>query len=194
LPDDLGRRLDGVHDELIDPAPLRHAAVLCPLQLDGRHAERPRMVLIERSSALRHHAGQIAFPGGKPEEGDRDLVETALREASEEVGLERSDARILGRLAPVPTPTGFMIIPFVARIREDWEPGATSGEVARVLTPTLHDLVAPGVHSVQGRREWRGRTYTLHQFAIADPPLWGATARMVWDLLQRVRGRTVDED
>nr|WP_255216121.1 CoA pyrophosphatase [Pseudenhygromyxa sp. WMMC2535] len=148
----------------------------------------PSLVLIERSSALRQHAGQLAFPGGKPEPSDRDLLDTALREAEEEVALQREQVDVLGRLSPVPTPTGYMIIPFVGRVRGPWQPRRASPEVARVLTPSLSQLMDPGVYVNAGQVEWRGQSYERHEYRIAEPPLWGATARMVWDLLERIRG------
>lgn len=145
-----------------------------------------RLLLIERSTQLRNHGGQLAFPGGKPEQDDADLLSTALREAEEEVGLDRDAVHVLGRLEEVPTPTGFMIVPFVGRIASDWQPRITSPEVHRVLTPSLARLADPAIHRVTDTRRWRGRTWELHEYAIADPPLWGATARMVWDLLTRM--------
>jgi 8-oxo-dGTP pyrophosphatase MutT (NUDIX family) len=186
LPPDLGLRLEGVHEPLSEPGSLRFAAVI-GLLLDGlEHPDDPRLLLIQRSSALRQHAGQIAFPGGKPEPGDRDLLDTALREAEEEVGLPRNRVDVLGRLHPVPTPTGFMIVPFVGRVEGDWQPSEVSPEVGRILTPTLSMLMDPTVHRHTGRVEWQGRHYDMHEYAIGDPPLWGATARMVWDLLDRI--------
>lgn len=188
LPSDLGQRLDGIHDALVEPVGLRFAAVIGLLLEGPRHLDDPALLLIERSSQLRMHAGQLAFPGGKPEASDRDLLDTALREAEEEVGLVRDQVRVVGRLDPVPTPTGFMIVPFVGRVNSDWEPRKTSPEVARILTPSLRSLLDPAVHRHAGEVDWQGTRYALHEFAIADPPLWGATARMVWDLLERIRG------
>ena len=167
-------------------AGLRPAAVLAPI-LVGRASpfgDEPSLLLTERSSKLRNHAGQISFPGGKPEEGDDALVRTAIREAEEEVGLVGAHAQVLGRLAPVPTPSGYLIFPFVARIEAPWDPEIRSpGEVARILTPSLAELAHPETYINQGEREWKGRRYTMHAFDIADPPLWGATARMVYQLL-----------
>ena len=188
LPADLGRRLEGIHDELADPGRLRFAAVI-GLFIDGNPAiDGPSLVLIERSNKLRQHAGQIAFPGGKVEPQDRDLLDTALREASEEVGLPREQVKVLGRLTPVPTPTGYMIVPYVGRVHGDWQPQRASGEVERILMPSLRTLMDPAIHSLTGSVEWEGQHYDMHQFDIAEPPLWGATARMVWDLLERIRG------
>ncbi|PRP90161.1 putative NUDIX hydrolase [Enhygromyxa salina] len=188
LPADLGLRLDGVHDELDDPGHLRFAAVIGLLLEHEAASEGPSLVLIERSGALRQHAGQIAFPGGKPEPDDRDLLDTALREASEEVGLPRELVSVAGRLSPVPTPTGYMIVPYIGRVRAAWQPERASAEVERVLTPSLRTLMDPAIHRLTGTVDWQGQSYDLHEFAIAEPPLWGATARMVWDLLERIRG------
>lgn len=188
LPPDLGLRLEGVHDELEAPGKLRFAAVIGLLLDRDAFAAEPSLVLIERPSTMRQHAGQLAFPGGKPEDGDRDLLDTALREAWEEVGLPREEVHVLGRLHPVPTPTGYMIVPFVGRVMSSWQPQRASGEVERILTPSLRTLLDPSVHRAKGSVEWEGQRYELHEFAIADPPLWGATARMVWDLLERIRG------
>ncbi len=183
MPEDLGRRLDPIHGELEAPGPLRFAAVISLLLPDGDGGE--RLLLIERSRRLRSHAGQLAFPGGKPESADRDLLDTALREAHEEVGLPRSSVSVLGRLDPVPTPTGFMIVPFVGRVEQPFDPVRQDTEVHRILTPRLSDLTRPEIHRVTAVRHWKGSDYPLHHWDIGDPPLWGATARMVWDLLER---------
>lgn len=183
IPADLGRVLDPIHEALDDPAPLRHAAVLGLIlgELDDA-----RLLLIERSQALSSHAGQLAFPGGKPEPGDESLLDTALREAEEEVGLVRDDVRVLGRLSPVPTPTGFMIVPFVARAGREWTARKQSPEVRTILEPSFAELVNPSVYRYVGEANWKGRKFGMHEWAIHDPPLWGATARMLWDLLQRM--------
>ncbi len=187
IPDDFGQRLLPTHGVLEDPGSLMHAAVLCGLQ--GRESDEnddPYLLLTQRAAGLRTHPGQFAFPGGKPETLDRDLLDTALREAQEEVGLPREGVRVLGRLASVPTPSGFMIVPFVVTLDPSWEPVATLGEVARVLRPRLSELTAPGMHRIRGERIWAGHNQRLHEFRITDPPVWGATARIVWDLLRRL--------
>lgn len=164
--------------------PIKPAAVLVPV------IARPQLTLLFtlRTNDLPAHAGQIAFPGGKPEPHDPDLVSTALREAQEEVGLEHGAATVVGRLPAVPTPTGFMIVPFVAWAAREWTPRRTSPEVHRILTPQFSLLADPSIHRITGRGVWNGYRYELHEFAIHQPPLWGATAGMVWDLLQRMAG------
>ena len=185
--DDLGRRLEGIHDPLEQPPDqLRFAAVIGLLLDREQGVDQPSLLLIERPSSMRQHPGQLAFPGGKPERGDADLLHTALREAWEEVGLPRERVRVIGRLNPVPTPTGYMIVPYVGRVHGEWRPRASNREVERVLTPPLRTLMDPTVYESGGSVEWQGTRYELHEYRIADPPLWGATARMVWDLLDRL--------
>lgn len=186
LPRDLALRLDPILAPLDDPAPFRHAAVLAPLLPEAAPGEGPRLLLIERSSNLRSHPGQLAFPGGKPEAGDTDLVATALREAHEEVALPPGQVQILGRLAPVPVPTGYVIIPYVGLVDGPFEPRLDLAEVTAVLTPSLRQVADPAVYRFVGERAWNGRNYELHEFQIHQPPLWGATARIVFDLLHRL--------
>lgn len=182
LPSDMRRRLEPMHEGLSDPSPFRFAAVL------GLLAEvetpDPRLVLIERSGELRSHAGQLAFPGGKPEPDDRDLVATALRETQEEVALAPSRVSVLGRLDPVPTPTGYVIVPYVGTLAGPLDAQADGDEAVRVLSPRLSTLTAS--YRSGGWRKFRGIDYELHEFGFDDPPLWGATARMVYDLLLRL--------
>lgn len=182
IPRDLSLRLDPVDAPLADPQPFRHAAVLA-LLLPGDLA---RILLIERPGTMRAHAGQLAFPGGKPDPGDRDLLDTALREAEEEVALPRGQVRILGRLRPVPVPSGFVVVAFVGIVEGDWQPRFDPSEVASILTPTLRELADPALHRFLGTREWMGVHYSLHEYQIHTPPLWGATARMVRELLHHL--------
>lgn len=186
IPRDLGLRLEAVDGPVPDPSPLRHAAVLAALLPGLTSADSARLLLIERSGNLRSHAGQLAFPGGKPEPADRDLLDTALREAEEEVALPRAQVQILGRLLPVPVPSGFLITAYVGVVTGPWTPVAQDSEVKAILTPSLRDLADPARYRFAGTREWQGQQYSLHEYAIHEPPLWGATAHIVYDLLQRM--------
>lgn len=183
---DLAARLDDPHAELPDPSDLRLAAVIGLLLRHGPDDDDPRLLLTERSKSLRAHAGQVAFPGGKPEAEDESLLHTALREAREEVGLPSEGTTVLGRLNPVPTPSGFFIVPYVGWAPTGWVPRAESSEVHRVITPRLTRLADPAVHRITGRGVWRGYRYVMHEYAVHEPPVWGATARIVWDLLGRL--------
>ncbi len=158
-----------------------NAAVLVPLyERDGDiHA-----VFTRRRDDLRRHPGEISFPGGRREPGDADLVQTALRETDEEIGLVPAAVRIVGALRPTPTiATGYAIYPFVGVI----EPGArwtlSPDEVASVLELTLTDLRAGYARRRLLRRGLPIRTDT---FVVDDELIWGATARILQDLLERL--------
>ena len=109
----LGGVLRPVSHRVAPPEGMRSAGVLVPLRDRGNEVT---VVLARRTEQVPHHKGQICFPGGSRDPGDPDLLETALREAEEEVGIRGDDAEILGTMDPVITVTGFFIQPFVARI------------------------------------------------------------------------------
>jgi 8-oxo-dGTP pyrophosphatase MutT (NUDIX family) len=186
LPTDLADRFDDPAGALPDPMGLRWAAVIALLLRDAEDDPDPRLLLIQRSPALAIHAGQLAFPGGKPEPHDQGLLDTALREAAEEVDLPGAETTVLGRLPPVPTPSGYIIMPFVGFTPLGWRPRAASPEVHEILEPSLHRLADPTVHRIVGHRSWRGHSYPMHEYAVHDPPLFGATALMAWELLGRL--------
>src|SRR6056297_2154011 len=100
---------------------LRAAGVLVPVLCGGGA---PRVILTKRSSALKHHPGQVAFPGGKQDAGDPDITATALREAQEEIGLDPANVETLGHLPPHETVTGFLVTPVVAEVLGDFDPVA----------------------------------------------------------------------
>jgi 8-oxo-dGTP pyrophosphatase MutT (NUDIX family) len=156
------------------------AAVLVPLYLhDGDlHA-----VLTRRPDNMRRHAGEVAFPGGR-QDPDEDLRITALREAEEEVGLLRDDVELLGALQPVPTlATGFAIYPFVGLIDPGREWVLSPREVEEVIEPSLTQL-----REGYDRRRLVRRGIPLRSdvYVVGEAFIWGATARMLTDLLQRL--------
>ncbi len=136
------------------------------------------LYLTKRSSALRHHPGQIAFPGGKQDAGDRDVAAAALREAHEEIALVPSNLEILGALPVHETVTGFVVTPLVARIRAPFAPVAEAGEVDEVFRVPLDHVLCPARYAVQARR-WRGTW--RHYYTVPYGPyyIWGATARIL---------------
>lgn len=157
------------------------AGVLVPLFVDGDGE--PHCVLTRRRGDLRRHAGEISFPGGRADEGE-DLRETALREAFEEIGLPPADVELLGALQPTPTiATNYAIYPFVGLIEPGREWKLSPREVDAVLELSLGDLRA-----AYGRRRLlrRGVPFRTDTYAIGDELVWGATARIVADLLARL--------
>lgn len=161
---------------------LRPAAVLIPITLTSGRAE---VLLTMRSSQLRHHPGQIAFPGGKQDTGDATLVDAALRESAEEIGLPHGIADILGELPPHETVTGFKVTPFVGWITADFDTIAEAGEVSEVFRVPLDHLADPANYRIESRI-WQGRR--RHFFVVPFGPyyIWGATARMLRSLADRM--------
>jgi 8-oxo-dGTP pyrophosphatase MutT (NUDIX family) len=157
----------------------KDAAVLVPLYGDPLTA-----VFTERRADLRRHAGEISFPGGRQDEPDEDLRVTALREAEEEIGLPPSAVEIVGALPPVGTfVTGYRIFPFVGTIEPGhvWKPA--EAEVAQVLEFGLSDL-ATG-HRMK-RLIRKGVPIKTPTYTVDGHLIWGATARIVESLLERL--------
>ncbi len=153
---------------------LREAAVLIAVR--GDDAAGARVILTRRSPRLRHHPGQVAFPGGKSDPGDADAEATALREAAEEIGLE--GARVLGRLRPHETVTGFRVTPVIARVPGGFVPRPEAGEVAEVFEVPLALLLDLASYTVE-RRLWRGDWRRYYAVPWGPYYIWGATARML---------------
>jgi 8-oxo-dGTP pyrophosphatase MutT (NUDIX family) len=158
------------------------SAVLVPLFCD--HAGELHAVFTKRRDDLRRHAGEISFPGGRRDPGET-LQETALREAWEEVGLPAEAVEIVGALAPVGTfVTNYAIYPFVGFIEPGFEWVIHEREVAEVLEFKLDDLVAS--HSLK-RLVRRGIAFRTDVYEIGPHMVWGATARILGDLLSRLQ-------
>lgn len=154
---------------------LRPAAVLVPIHIRDDQA---RLILTKRSSALKHHPGQIAFPGGKQDPEDKDLIATALREASEEIGLNPVSVEVLGCLKPHETVTSFNVTPVIGVMRDDFIPIAEPGEVDEVFSVPLEHVLNPGHFIVEGRY-WQGTLRRYYAVPYGPYYIWGATARML---------------
>jgi 8-oxo-dGTP pyrophosphatase MutT (NUDIX family) len=165
----------------LDAPGTKDAAVLVPLlpRVDGLVA-----VFTERRADLSRHAGEISFPGGRQDEPEEDLRLTALREADEEIGLERGRVELVGALPPVGTfVTGYRVHPFVGVVADGppWVPQET--EVARVLELSLADLMRG--HEMR-RLVRKGVPFRTPTYTVDGHLVWGATARIVQSLLDRL--------
>ena len=180
--DDLRRVLLSTEDAVnLEVHGRTEAAVLVALYCE--HGQ-PNAVFTRRRDDLRRHAGEISFPGGRYDDGDRDLSITALREAEEEIGLPRDAVQIVGALQPTPTiATGYAVYPFVGLIEPGraWTPSA--GEVAEVLEVPLRALINGYARRRLIRRGLPIRTDT---YQVDGNLIWGATARILADLLDRI--------
>jgi 8-oxo-dGTP pyrophosphatase MutT (NUDIX family) len=154
---------------------LRPAGVLAPVvERDGAL----QVILTKRSSALKHHPGQIAFPGGKQDESDPDVIAAALREAHEEIALPPAQVEFLGTLPAHETVTGFVVTPVIGLVTGDFTPVPEAGEVDEVFSVPLDFVMDAQNFQVQGRR-WRGLYRSYYAVPYGPYYIWGATARML---------------
>jgi len=157
------------------------AAVLVPLHLGGGtlHA-----VFTKRREDMRRHPGEVSFPGGRRDPEDADLLATALREAEEEIGLAAGEVEVLGALQPTPTiATGYAVYPFVGLIEPGRSWTLSPREVAGVL-----ELSFDALRAGYGRRRLlrQGLPVRTETYVVGDELIWGATARMLADLFDRL--------
>lgn len=157
---------------------LRAAAVLVPVW-------QGRIILTKRASGLKHHPGQIAFPGGKVDEGDDGAVGAALREAWEEIGLAADKVTVLGCLPAHETVTGYSVTPVLGLVRDVFAFVPQESEVAEVFTVPLAHVMNPGRFTIE-RREWRGVWRRYYTVPYGPYYIWGATARILRGLADRM--------
>lgn len=152
------------------------------LAADGRE---PHAVFTRRRTDLRRHAGEISFPGGRQDPDDADPADTALREAEEEIGLPRAQVSLLGELPPVSTfVTNYVIHPFVGLIPAGLRWEASPSEVDAVLELSLDALRTSRTRT---RMERRGISFETDAYVVDDHLIWGATARILESLLERLK-------
>ena len=161
---------------------LRPAGVLIAVDLTGTV---PQLILTTRSARLKHHPGQIAFPGGKQDPGDATPTDAALRETEEEIGLARSHVQILGELPPHETVTGFLVHPIIGLVRDRFDEHPEAGEVAEVFRVPLSHVTDPACFRIEARR-WQGRRRYFYVVPYGPYYIWGATGRILRALAERV--------
>lgn len=162
------------------------AAVLVPI-ID--RDDELTVLLTERASDLKHHAGQIAFPGGRLEPDDPDAVNAALRETEEEIGLHRELVEVLGCLPDHPVITGYRITPIVGLVRPQFELVLDPLEVSESFEVPLRRLLDPAA-DIRRMRQWEGEEFETFDLHWQDRMIWGVTAGMLLTLRELLGGGT----
>jgi 8-oxo-dGTP pyrophosphatase MutT (NUDIX family) len=159
----------------------RPAAVLMPVVAH----EKPAFLLTQRAEKLTTHSGQVAFPGGRIDPGDRDPADAAMREAMEEIGLSREFITPLGYLDPYLSGTGFRIVPTVALVRPGFTLKINPDEVVDAFEVPFDFLMSPDNHQ-RHSREWKGILRSYYAMSYGERYIWGATAGMIRNLYERL--------
>ncbi|OGQ80287.1 MAG: hypothetical protein A3F90_10600 [Deltaproteobacteria bacterium RIFCSPLOWO2_12_FULL_60_19] len=161
------------------------AAVLVPIQEreDGEH-----LVLTLRTELLNSHRGQVAFPGGQIDPRDAGPLAAALRESEEEIGLAPADVRVLGQLDQVTAAANYLVTPFVGFIPHPYEFRLNELETAAVFSVPVAALLEPGCFKVEPRLYPPDRHDPIYHFYYQGRDIWGATARIIIQLLQLAYG------
>jgi 8-oxo-dGTP pyrophosphatase MutT (NUDIX family) len=188
LPIELASRQHG--DHLLNPGILAHlegitlrdAAVLVPVVDDPDGA---KIILTQRTATLRKHSGQIAFPGGAVDADDGSVEIAALREAEEEIGLDRRFVQPVGRLPDYFAATGFRITPVLSVVERGFELKLNPTEVDHVFEVPLAFLMDPANHET-GSREWQGAVRHFYRMPYGDWDIWGITAGILRTLYERL--------
>jgi len=161
------------------------AAVLVPIQ---ERAEGDTLVLTQRAERLNSHRGQVAFPGGRVDSRDAGPLAAALRESHEEIGIDPRHVRILGQLDQVTAASNYLVTPFVGLIPSPYEFSLNPEETAAVFSVPISALLEPGCFSMEPRPFSSDRPGPIYHFYYEGWDIWGATARIIIQLLELAYG------
>lgn len=162
---------------------LKPAGVLIPVR---RHESGLSVLLTQRSADLKHHAGQVSFPGGRMEEADADIEVTALRETREEIGIAEEQVAIIGYLETMPTVTGYAVTPIVGLVDGLVDIAVDRTEVEYTFEVPLSYLLDPANHRLVAR-EWQGLSFSMVEFHFEEQRIWGATAQMLMRFINIIK-------
>ncbi|MDO6706627.1 CoA pyrophosphatase [Photobacterium sp. 1_MG-2023] len=167
---------------LPDRSRFKPAAVMIPLvaRHDGYH-----VILTQRARHLKHHPGQVAFPGGRYETQDGELMYTAIRETQEETGILCEKKDVLGQLPTLPTLSGYLVTPFLATVTPTYRPVIDPNEVDSLFEVPLAFLLDPRNMRTQ-QFIFRGKFHTIYAIPYRDYSIWGATAQIVKALSHQI--------
>jgi len=168
--------------EMILGARLRDAAVLVPV-VD--YPDGATLILTQRTEKLRHHSGQIAFPGGGIDPDDASAEAAALRETEEEIGLDRGFIEIVGRLPDYVSGSGFRVVPVLGVVRPGFILTLNEDEVNDVFEVPLSFLMDPANHAHKSKT-WQGRERTFYEMPYGNRYIWGLTAGILRVLYERL--------
>lgn len=155
------------------------AAVLAPLL---EEADGIKLLFTRRTKNLKHHSGEISFPGGRLDDSDQSMLDCALRETKEEIGLPSEQIEILGRLDETPVISGHLVTPFVGRIKPPFKYTPSPEEIDYIFTVNIKEFLNPAVHRMK-INDFMDRKIPIHFYDVAGECVWGATGRIVTNLL-----------
>ena len=183
--EEIRKRLSQRERRVIEHPPLSHAAVLVPL---FKKAEDCHLLFTKRSDQVKYHKGEISFPGGMVDEEDSELINTALREAHEEIGLKESDVQIIGVLDDIVTVTEFIVTPIVGLFPYPYPFKVSEVEIAELIEVPLSFLLRKDCFSEREifRRDQREIVYA---YQYGEHIIWGATARILKQFLDLITSR-----
>lgn len=188
---DIERRLHKHQPRSID-TPLPEAAVLVPL-VTNNQGQATEIILTRRATHLHKHSGEVAFPGGKREDDDRDLIHTALRESQEEIDLKPSSVQILGTMGPVISRFGIKVFPVIGSVPENLSLSANIEELDRIFHVPLDFLTNPD--NLQFHHwSMNEKTYSMPSYQYGEYLIWGLTAIMLVEFLNVGLNTTIPLD